>query len=536
MTMVFLPGAMGGVSMAQEGNRKFYAVVVGVSEYDSSKLSKLEFASKDAGDLEQVLKQRGYEVRCLNTERGRRDPRSMPDKKNIEEAVEWLVARRKRNETILLALSGHGTTLEVQSIGKRFPFFCPSDTSLDDTIKVSVETGQHESMVNVNWLMERLGQSGADDKLIIMDACRDVLQAKAKNVDSNDIKAVAGVAVIYGCKSGQCSYEFPKEKNGYLTHWLLKAFNGGASNPDGEIDFGTLQSFLSSRMRKYSKQDIQNEQEPKFLAGDTGGITLAVNVTKGSDRPVSPNDSTIRRLSKVVTNGLGMQLCLIRDSAGDFEMGSPEGEEGRKAAERLHPVRISRPYYMGATEVTQKQYRRVMGENPSAHKDNLDGDRPVEQVTYWEAARFCKKLGEMEGKRYRLPTEAEWEWACRAKSGGAYSFGNDAEQLDDYAVYDKNSAGTNGEHSPDPVGKKQPNKFGLYDMHGNVSEWVADWAADYPREAEVDPRGPADGKLKVHRGGSFENPARLLRSANREAESPDKADDSIGFRVVLETD
>jgi len=535
------------VSQAQESNRKFYALVVGVSEYYSSKLTKLEFASKDASDLEKVLKGRGYDVKCLNTERGRNDARLIPNKKNIEEAVEWLVRNRKRNETILLALSGHGTTLEVKDANKRFPFFCPSDSSLDSIIKVDVETGRHESMVNINWLMERLGQSDADDKLIIVDACRNLQQAKQKNVDSSDIKAVSGVAVIYGCKNGQFSYEFKKGRNGYLTHWLLKAFDGGAAQ-NGEINFGNLMSYLSSSMRKNSKTDLNGEdQEPKFLTGDTGGITLAVKVSGSMGNPdnTTNNEGTsnqpISRIPRVVKSAIGMQLNLIRVPAGEFLMGSPKDEEGYKDSERQHPVRISKPYYMGMTEVTQKQYSKVMGVNPSEFADTLkNGDRPVEQVSYWDAVSFCKQLSEKEGKRYRLPTEAEWEWACRGQSKGqskgAYCFGDDPKNLDEFAVYDENSKGSDKTLSTDPVAFKIPNKFGLYDMHGNVEEWVADWDADYPGEVSVDPRGPEDGKLKVYRGGSFVDPARLLRSASRNAMSPDKLDKSIGFRVLMEVE
>jgi formylglycine-generating enzyme required for sulfatase activity len=531
---------------AQAPARKFYAVVVGVSEYDSSKLAKLEFASKDASDMESVLRQTGYEVKCLNTDRGRNDARLIPNKRNIEEAVEWLVSKRKRNETILVALSGHGTTIEVPDVTERFPFFCPSDSSLDENIKVDVKTGQHDSMVNINWLMRRLGQSDADDKLIIVDACRNVNRGNRKSgLDSNDVKVVSGVAVIYGCSNGQYSYEFKKEGNGYLTHWLLKAFKYGAVKGNKTISMSSLTDYLNDKMIENSKRDVGDDQFPKLLAGDTKAITLAINVSGmnvsgGSDSGTTDNGGNspnVIRIPRVLTNQIGMQFNFIPVPPEGFLMGSPEDEAGRKASERQYRVRISKRYYMGATEVTQKEYRRVMGVNPSAFEDNLsNGDRPVEQVSYWDAVSFCKKLSQREGKRYRLPTEAEWEWACRGRSKDAYCFGADEKLLGDYGVYKENSKDNNNTPSTDPVRGKTPNKFGLFDMHGNVAEWVADWAADYPGEESEDPRGPGDGKVKVHRGGSFDNPARLLRSANREAMSPDKSDDSVGFRVLMEVE
>jgi formylglycine-generating enzyme required for sulfatase activity len=497
---------------------RFHALVVGVSQCRTPSLGQREFAIKDSEDIARVLREKGYEVMCLNSNRGARDPKLIPTRRNIEEHLEWLVENRQRDDTLLLVMSGPGAELKLEKKGlvRTASIFFPADASIIRG-KKGAETDQ---VMPVEAILKKLGSSGAGGKLLLMDSDRKWLHSTLSAIDVPEPRLPPGLAMIQSCAQGEMSHSSSKLQASIFTRMAVRGLQGEAATRDGIVTVLSFAEFVTDKCAQKATE-LALSQAPVAAMGEQGRIVLAL---KDSDRPVSPNDSTIRRLSKVVTNGLGMQLCLIRDSAGDFEMGSPEGEEGRKAAERLHPVRISRPYYMGATEVTQKQYRRVMGENPSAHKDNLDGDRPVEQVTYWEAARFCKKLGEMEGKRYRLPTEAEWEWACRAKSGGAYSFGNDAEQLDDYAVYDKNSAGTNGEHSPDPVGKKQPNKFGLYDMHGNVSEWVADWAADYPREAEVDPRGPADGKLKVHRGGSFENPARSLRSANRAAKSPDKAD------------
>ncbi len=514
--------------------RRFYALVVGVSEYDSSNLAKLGFASKDAGDLEEVLKQRGYDVKCLNTERGRRDARLVPNKKNIEEAVEWLARNRKRNETILLALSGHGVSMELKEANKRFPFFCPSDASPDDRT-VKLETGEHETMVNINNVMKRLSESGAEDKVILIDACRERVEARARNVasdvDFEDVTVPVGLAVMYGCKKNQFSYEHGKLRNGYFTHWLIKGLKGEAArDEDGEIDFASLQSFVSRRMRN-SHLDIGKDQQPRTVQSETGLVTLAVNVRKdrtGQDDADSPED-------KSITNSIDIKLMRIHK--GKFLMGSPETEEKRRDDETQHEVTISQDFYMGATEVTQSQWRKVMGNNPS----KFEGDElPVETVSWEEAVAFCKQLSEMPaeknfGRKYRLPTEAEWEYACRAGTTTPFHFGSQLNGTQ------SNCNGTKpyGTEPQGPylektttVAKYHANKWGLYDMHGNVYEWCADWKDYYPTGPVTDPV-PAFGSGRIFRGGSWNSDAVFCRSASRNWVGQIKRGNALGFRVAL---
>ena len=185
---------------------------------------------------------------------------------------------------------------------------------------------------------------------------------------------------------------------------------------------------------------------------------------------------------KSFTNSIGMTFALI--PAGTFQMGSPAGEAGRNDDERQHKVTISRPFYLQTTEVTQGQWQKVMGSNP-AHFNTCGKDCPVEQVSWDDAQEFIRKLNQMEKTdTYRLPTEAEWEWACRAKSTGRFSFGDDEAGLKDYAWFDKNSAA-----KTHPVGQLKPNAWGLYDMHGNVWEWCRDWYGRVSGRARYRPRG-----------------------------------------------
>ena len=238
---------------------------------------------------------------------------------------------------------------------------------------------------------------------------------------------------------------------------------------------------------------------------------------------------------KTITNSIGMKLVLIPE--GTFMMGSPESEEGRKENETQHEVTISKDYYLGVYEVTQAQYEKVMGKNPShfqgAIVGNENADLPVENVSWHDAVEFCKKLSDLPeekkaGRVYRLPTEAQWEYACRAGSKTTYSFDDEEGLLPEYGWFNRNSS--NRTHT---VGLLEPNAWGLYDMHGNVWEWCSDWYDEYPKGAVSDPTGPKQGSIRVYRGGCWYFGAAICRSAIRYGNSPVDRVISIGFRLAL---
>jgi formylglycine-generating enzyme required for sulfatase activity len=210
---------------------------------------------------------------------------------------------------------------------------------------------------------------------------------------------------------------------------------------------------------------------------------------------------------------------------GEFIMGSPKDEPGRRDDEALHKVTLTKPFQMGMHEVTQEQYEHVMGNNPSY---STGANKPVEKVSWNDAVEFCRKLSEHEGVTYRLPTEAEWEYACRAGTTTDYSFGDDKSELGEYAWYYANSGG-----STHPVGELKPNAWGVYDMHGNVWEWCQDWLAAYGSEnVVIDPTGPASGEHRVLRGGAFTNQPRFVRAAYRNTFLPDNRLNKYGFRLA----
>ncbi|MCX5677392.1 MAG: formylglycine-generating enzyme family protein [Planctomycetota bacterium] len=224
--------------------------------------------------------------------------------------------------------------------------------------------------------------------------------------------------------------------------------------------------------------------------------------------------------------GKGVLMKLVLIPAGKFLMGSPNLEKERMGNEGpQHEVIITKPFYLGVTEVTQAQYEAVMGTNPSKFKGPT---YPVDSVTWHEAVEFCRKLSEKTGKTFRLPTEAEWEYACRAGSQTRFSFGDSEGVLGDYAWYKSNSGG-----KTNSVGRKKPNAWGLYDMHGNVWEWCADWSGSYSSKSSTDPKGADSSWARVIRGGACDgNEAGGFRCAYRGHGDPAGRSGSRGFRCA----
>ena len=227
-------------------------------------------------------------------------------------------------------------------------------------------------------------------------------------------------------------------------------------------------------------------------------------------------------------NSIGMEFVQI--GPGTFTMGTITREASSSNVERPHSVTLSQPLVIGRHEVTQQQYLAVMGSNPSQRKSPL---LPVESVSWNEAKEFCRRLSERPEEKnagyvYRLPYEAEWEYACRATMTSAHSFSDiSSTKLADYAWYQANSL--NRSHR---VGTRLANAFGLYDMHGNVAEWCEDWLGDYPATPVADPRGPKTGVKRVCRGGSFSSQPEQCRSAFRLGYVPERRLTTVGFRVV----
>jgi formylglycine-generating enzyme required for sulfatase activity len=267
-------------------------------------------------------------------------------------------------------------------------------------------------------------------------------------------------------------------------------------------------------------------------------------IVRAPAQPREPVAAPKVELSKTLTfdlgNGVNLEMVLI--TAGTFIMGSPDSEAGRRSDETQHRVTISKPFYLGKYQVTQAQWQQVMGNNPSHFK----GDKllPIENVSWDDTKAFCRKLKEITQLPFGIPTEAQWEYACRTGTTTPFHFGSELNGSQ------ANCNGNNPYHKTEgwlwiikikgpnlekttPVGKYPANAWGLYDMHGNVFEWCSDWYGEYPSGSVTDPSGPATGSNRVIRGGSWNDDAVYCRSANRSRFGTSDRLDYLGFRLAL---
>jgi formylglycine-generating enzyme required for sulfatase activity len=309
------------------------------------------------------------------------------------------------------------------------------------------------------------------------------------------------------------------------------------------VDPGSSAEAVAHNATKQDK-DISSSTTVPPANKDKTGVHNPVEPIRRTDPPASSREE--------ITNSIGMRLRLI--PAGRFFMGSTNAEDRPDDETPKHEVEISTPFYLGVYEVTQGQYERVQGKNPSHFSGSGDGssavrnlagtgDLPVESVTWGEAVGFCRRLGAMPGeiaagREYRLPTEAEWEYACRAGTRTAFHFG---------AALSSTRANFNGRFPeggaaegpylgrPAPVGSYAPNAFGLFDMHGNVDEWCQDRYGEryYAAGPARDPPGPDQGERRVTRGGSYASLGRCCRSAYRDNALPAARFPGTGFRVAM---
>jgi formylglycine-generating enzyme required for sulfatase activity len=320
-------------------------------------------------------------------------------------------------------------------------------------------------------------------------------------------------------------------------------------DPDAVITIDGEWIPIESYGRPISLRAGAHTLEITWRNGQTETRRIIVSRGTQSSLPLSYDPARIIKslaMPQLIIKSIGIKLALI--PVGEFQMGSPGSDTGVGYDETpQHLVRIARPFYLAVTEVTQRQYRAVTNESPSYFKG--EDDLPVEQVSWLDAVAFCNALSAKEGLPpfysisgqnvevpdwngggYRLPTEAEWEYACRANNPARFSFGNDAALLKEYAWYRDNS-----ESKTHPVGQKPANGFGLRDMHGNVWEWCFDaYETDFYSKSPVeDPVCSLAGPLgRMIRGGGWVSPARDARSAYRYVSAPGFRRYYLGFRLA----
>jgi formylglycine-generating enzyme required for sulfatase activity len=533
------PGGRGGLS----GNVTIYehslAVVIGIDQYQSANVPALTGAVRDAVSVSEALKAQGFGVTILINEKATR--------KGITRVLgDVLPDQLGASDRAIVYFAGHGMTTGKGD--RQLGYLVPADGDRDAIRSTGI------SMTELNaWFADY----PCKHVMFVADACYSGLalstRAMGLSVTLSDYllqitrKPVRLVMTAGG--AGQAAHEW--QGHGLFTHFFLAAISGSAdADGDGIVTSDELAAYVKPNVARTAIDYMREEQSPLlgrngegefvFLTGRTAVPASQARVMTPAPAAVSPKPVAVLPRPRVrpkvmaaasvpvaaapspaaaaITGRDGAPMVLI--PAGEFTMGSNDGETDERPS---HRVSIS-AFYLDKYEVTFDLYDKFCDATGRAKPSDSGlgrGSRPVINVTWDDAKAYCDWAGK------RLPTEAEWEYACRAGSTGKFSFGDDEGRLFEYAWYSANSG-----RMTHPVGERSANAWGLYDMHGNVWEWCADWydAGYYAASPVQDPTGAVSGKYRVLRGGSWYYFAVGCRSAFRFRYDP--WDGSVGFRCA----
>ncbi len=518
------------LALAQGKAGTQYAFLVAVSKYDETTtgLKALPFTVKDVEGFRDALLATGYKAENIRLLHDRlpedQNPglRLTPEKNKILADLGRLMKVIDPEDSLIVVLNGHG----VHFKGNKTSHFCPLDADLNAKENLLPMDGP-------GGLYPLLETCKAKSKLLIAGMCRNDpkdFPADTQAAEQIDLSTPetppAGIAALYSCEAGQKTY-FDKTQGSYFFHHLSAAWHGEYA---GDEDL-TLDSVFAS-VRTRTKKDVftmsggLKDQFPEVRRKYDGTWNIPKAVRRDKTRPFD------------LGNGVKLVMVRIPAKGKKFVMGSPESEESRGKDEEPHDVTFGHDYYMGKFEVTQEQYEAITGKNPSKF---TGAKNPAETVSWDEAKTFIEKLNEKlkdQNVTFRLPSEAEWEYACRAGTTTPFHFGKElnGKQANSNGKY---PYGTTVEgpslEKTTPVGGYAANDFGLHDMHGNVWEWCEDYYGPYSA-------APKDGKAKtikqsndvrVLRGGSWYLIAVICRSAIRNNFAPGDRYSNIGFRVAF---
>jgi formylglycine-generating enzyme required for sulfatase activity len=547
-------------ALAQPPAGRKIAVLVGVKAYNHSDLPDLDYTERDVEDLSKLLDPAGYKVALLTG--SATDARLKPTLANIKRELEAALKDVTKRDAVLVALSGHG----LQPEGTKESYFCPSDANPTRPATLLPLTGKEG-------LVEQLADSGVGVKLLLVDACRnDPDGGRGKGVAGDRVESLPrGMAALFSCSPGQRSFETSKAGGGHgvFFHFVLEGLRGKAGKGEaGEVTWSQLADYVQEHVETQVPEWLgkgvkQVPNEVRNLAGRSPVLlTLKASATAKEDLPKS---------IELDLGGVKLELVLIKE--GTFMMGSSKEEQEQYSKltnalltdEDEHRVEITRPFYLGKFLVTQEQFTRVTGrDNPSWFSatgggkekvKGLDTSRfPVEQVSWDDAVEFCSQLQRQHGNqvpealrtaghRFRLPTEAQWEYACRASLRTTFHFGNvlngKQANCDGNYPWGTEEKGPSLERT-ERVGRYPANDWALCDMHGNALEWCQDYyaASYYQSSPKKDPVNLQRVGEAVHvlRGGSWGSSPRDCRAAFRHGHAEGSRNRIVGFRVALRLD
>jgi len=525
------------------------AVVIGMSDYGSRE-KNLPNALNDADDMAVVFARLGFEVTLLKNN----------DLQSLEVNLDNWYKTIERNDMAIFYFAGHG--MKIKGVNYLIPVDFPADVA---------EANVKYKALRVDQVLDNMDEKQVGMKLLILDACQDNPFKRSWNRGTEEkglaeMKAPTGIYILFSSWPGSTAQEGSKYslRNGVFTHFLKQEIvKEGASideiinNVAGEVSnitgkqqmpykSGILtknfyfkpktsdrpgelvkyyyyidQNGNESRNRFEDRKTAENEMKSRSLYGKIYSNAGEVFVV---EKRVEPPPLTNRFANFTETAG-NLNLEMIAVQGGTFTMGCTSEQDGEcyDNEKPAHQVTVSN-FYIGKFEVTQAQWKVVMGSNPSYFKgDNLS----VESVSWSDAQEFIRKLNTLTGKQYRLPTEAEWEFAAR---GGAKSQGykySGSNNLNNVAWFNDNRGSAT--HA---VGTKSPNELGIYDMSGNVWEWCSDWIGNYSASAQRDPMSASSGTSRVVRGGSWDGNAEFCRVSFRDEAHPDDRCGNLGFRLA----
>ncbi len=553
-----------------------WAVLMGVDRYDHT--TTLQCCVADVNLIQKALIEHcGFEEdRVVKIADDQTDSAFKPTGANMVKRLAEHLKKVRRGDTVVVLYTGHGMLLNGAG------YLCPSDFN-----------GQaaEQTAIKIDDVRKIMQACPAAQKILLLDCCHSgasngFAESAAHPKDfGSSFEFAQGQITFCACRANQFSLENRRVGHGVFVTSFVRGLQGAADFDQNRIvDSDEIYRHLLSEVPALAREvDLSHQQTPVRIIGqDVVGVFALAPVKSHSSivlkRASQPGD--------VITNSIGMPLALL--PRGCFVMGSPRGEYQRGSDEDPFPVMISKRLLMGVYEVTQREYEQVMGTNPSYFSETGDGASsvkrlktgrfPVEQVSWHEATEFCERLSglpeEQEaGRIYRLPTQAEWEFACRGNSMTAFHVGDLIDGTQANIRSDKpywNATSSPALERTRTVGSYPPNSFGLCDMHGNVAEWCSDWGngasmrhewdglinGKKPETIEdittllesfteiamqneagksaIDPAGSARESKRATRGGSFSSDVSHCRSAARRAASLDYRFRAIGFRVVCE--
>ncbi|MBI4746865.1 MAG: SUMF1/EgtB/PvdO family nonheme iron enzyme [Acidobacteria bacterium] len=570
---------------------KRFALIIGVDSYTDAQINPLQGAGKDAQLLADTLVDvSGFDRQQVFVLTSHGNPTQQPYRANVLQRLALIGRSIPKDGLLLVAFSGHG----VERQGKAF--LLPSDARIDTDPRLLSET-----CLDVEELKTMIRGFGVQQVLFLIDTCRNEVVASrsgmSDTLSSNFARSfrfearnreVRAFATLYAASEGERAFEYSDKKHGYFTWALVEGLRGAAQNSTGQITLANLVNYLQTQVPQRVQYELGKEQHPfaeisgyraDQLVLSTPGQTASesnipttilpshTQIAYSDPRRSSQSEPLLRashqprELVEKLPNGLSLELAEL--PAGSFHLGATPAEANSilvefqtagispTLAKQLtnwqingDPVSVS-PIAISRHEISQALWsvvaklpkiRLELPVNPAMFQGE---SLPVETISWDEAMEFCERLSRLTGKKYRLPTESEWEYACRAGSATPFSFGQTL--LPTVANFDV-TAGNNLSNPATgrtvPIGSfGKPNQFGLFDMHGNVWEWCLDSWSDKPSAtgiSQVHPFAFQSSPLKTIRGGSWFNPAPSCRSTSRLGLKPTDRSSTVGFRVVLE--